>query len=178
MALTREKRMWSKKEKGTPARLDIAFGDLREDGFVFQFYDRRGNESWLSPAAILKRKESIKKYHWDHKGRITLYKSEWWKQQADRAKSRMRKRLYGITDEQFISMWEEQDGKCKICYTELEITRSGYAIDHCHTSKLVRGILCSPCNKGLGHFKDNIEVLNKAASYLNEAKLKERELTC
>lgn len=39
-------------------------------------------------------------------------------------------------------------------------------IDHCHTTGIVRGILCWECNKGLGNFKDSPELLKKAINYL------------
>lgn len=38
--------------------------------------------------------------------------------------------------------------------------------DHCHKTKQFRGWLCSPCNVGLGMFKDSPSVLKKAISYL------------
>lgn len=39
-------------------------------------------------------------------------------------------------------------------------------VDHCHDKMLVRGIVCHSCNVGLGHFRDNPELLKKAAKYL------------
>jgi hypothetical protein len=38
--------------------------------------------------------------------------------------------------------------------------------DHCHSTTLLRDHLCSPCNLGLGHFRDNPEALRKAADYI------------
>jgi hypothetical protein len=63
--------------------------------------------------------------------------------------------LYGITKEQL-----GQDC-CQIC--------GGYqrlSIDHDHNTGKVRGLLCSPCNIGLGGFKDNPHSLTKAIEYL------------
>jgi hypothetical protein len=40
------------------------------------------------------------------------------------------------------------------------------AIDHCHATKAVRGLLCRACNSGLGHFRDNPALLLTATLYL------------
>jgi hypothetical protein len=42
------------------------------------------------------------------------------------------------------------------------------AIDHCHKTGKIRGLLCKNCNQGLGQFKDNIDLLLSAAKYLYE----------
>jgi hypothetical protein len=41
-------------------------------------------------------------------------------------------------------------------------------LDHDHASGEIRGVLCGQCNSGLGWFKDNIEVMEKAAAYLEQ----------
>lgn len=41
-------------------------------------------------------------------------------------------------------------------------------VDHSHTTKEIRGVLCFHCNLGLGHFKDNTEYLAAAIKYLSE----------
>lgn len=44
--------------------------------------------------------------------------------------------------------------------------KKSLSIDHNHQTGKVRGLLCHHCNVGLGHFKDNIELLNSALDYL------------
>ncbi len=81
---------------------------------------------------------------------------------------------YQISIEEVEKMEIEQDFKCAICYLpERRILRGSVcalSIDHCHTSLLVRGLLCSTCNTGLGSFKDNIDFLSNAINYLNRTK--------
>lgn len=72
---------------------------------------------------------------------------------------------YGISPEEYESFWTTQEGKCAICVTILERDRSTH-IDHCHTTKKIRGLLCSRCNQGLGLFQEDPERFRRAVSYL------------
>ena len=79
------------------------------------------------------------------------------------------KRFYGITIEQFEEMKQAQDGKCAICKTtEPKGRHNVFAVDHCHKTGKVRGLLCNKCNVGLGSFCDNIDSLKEAIEYLKK----------
>jgi hypothetical protein len=83
------------------------------------------------------------------------------------------KRNYGITDRDLAKMKEEQDNKCYICDEEGFLIGKNnntekLAVDHCHKTGKVRKLLCHNCNRGLGLFQDNIELLKAAAAYLKE----------
>jgi len=83
------------------------------------------------------------------------------------AKKRMLKHRYRLDYDDYLLMYEQQDGKCKICNTDKELgTVNGLLVDHCHTTNKVRGLLCNRCNSGLGHFEDNLELLNNAIEYI------------
>lgn len=74
---------------------------------------------------------------------------------------------YGITSDEFYAMLESQGGGCAICGCQ----NSGavgrvMSVDHCHKTGKVRGILCHPCNKGLGMFADDSARVAAAADYL------------
>lgn len=86
------------------------------------------------------------------------------------------KHEYGITPEEYALLLASQGGVCAICGNTETRTRKNrnsnefreLAVDHDHSTGLVRGILCSLCNTGLAHFKDNIRVLKNAISYLEK----------
>lgn len=59
----------------------------------------------------------------------------------------------------------DQDGKCQICSCALIFEQSG--VDHCHLTGQIRGVLCLPCNRMLGLFKDDIILINRAIKYLS-----------
>ncbi len=61
-----------------------------------------------------------------------------------------------------------QENRCAICNIPREQLTTDLALDHCHKTGKVRGLLCQKCNRGLGHFKDNIELIKKAINYLNK----------
>ena len=46
------------------------------------------------------------------------------------------------------------------------VRESALCIDHDHTTGKVRGMLCHDCNTSLGKFRDNPDILRKAADYL------------
>jgi hypothetical protein len=63
-------------------------------------------------------------------------------------------------------MLKAQNYKCAICGNEDEVEGRKLAIDHCHSEGRVRGLLCGKCNRGLGLFYDNTDLLEKAKDYL------------
>lgn len=75
---------------------------------------------------------------------------------------------YGITLEQYNNMLEAQNYTCAICGNGDEVEGRRLAIDHCHTTGEVRGLLCGKCNRALGLFYDNKDLLSKAIKYLTK----------
>lgn len=73
---------------------------------------------------------------------------------------------YGVTPEKYAEMYVKQDGRCAICGVHEDELPKQLGIDHCHETGLIRGLLCDPCNNGIGRFKDDPELLQKAAKYL------------
>jgi hypothetical protein len=78
-----------------------------------------------------------------------------------------RRRAYNISTEQFDTLLASQANRCAICRTDKAGGRDNtWHLDHDHTTKAVRGILCAKCNSGLGFFEDSIALLSGAVNYL------------
>ena len=97
-----------------------------------------------------------------------------YKRESGTRKGEQLKRLYNITREDWDNLYTQQKGCCAICkQPELVIdyrtkTVRTLAVDHCHVTGKVRGLLCTQCNRAIGLLKDNISVLENAISYLEE----------
>ena len=70
-------------------------------------------------------------------------------------------------------MLEKQGGVCAICGgSEPKDAGTGhrrrFAVDHCHETGRVRGLLCVNCNSGIGKLKDSPDLLRRALDYLSQ----------
>ena len=77
----------------------------------------------------------------------------------------------GVNYELYMQMFAEQQGTCKICKKPQHGKK--LAVDHCHRTGKIRGLLCEKCNQGLGMFKDNEQLLIEAIRYLEKNSLTE-----
>jgi len=82
----------------------------------------------------------------------------------DRA-DRERRWRYGLAKGDYERMLLRQHGVCAICEQK---PRATLCVDHCHSTRQVRGLLCRTCNMGLGCFHDDPRLLRKAAAYLED----------
>jgi hypothetical protein len=76
------------------------------------------------------------------------------------------KRNYGITFDERQTLSDKQNHRCAICGTPEAELRSRLNIDHCHKTKVVRGLLCGSCNQAIGFFKSDPQRCLKGAEYL------------
>jgi hypothetical protein len=74
-------------------------------------------------------------------------------------------RKYGMTIADYDRLLAKQHGACAICRRP---PKSGKPlnVDHCHTTGVVRGLLCFRCNYGLSYFAEDGVRLQRAANYL------------
>jgi hypothetical protein len=81
-------------------------------------------------------------------------------------------RHFGITLANYNELLAKQHGVCAICGNPESIIDNRtkkprqLAVDHCHKTHKVRGLLCMGCNQGIGNFRENIDYMAKAISYV------------
>lgn len=75
------------------------------------------------------------------------------------------RRTFGISADEFDAMLGSQGGGCAICGVVPERAASLH-LDHDHVSGDLRGILCLSCNQGVGKFRDDPALLERAATYV------------
>lgn len=71
-------------------------------------------------------------------------------------------RNQAITRAEYDRLVRQSGGACEICREPFQIPN----FDHCHTTGMLRGVLCRRCNTGLGVFGDNPDLMDRASSYL------------
>jgi hypothetical protein len=78
--------------------------------------------------------------------------------------------MYGVTPEWYDATLASQEGVCAICGEAETVMRFGklkmLAVDHDHTSREPRGLLCQGCNQGIGQLGEDPKRMEAAALYL------------
>lgn len=116
-------------------------------------------------------KQCFADYRIKHATRHKQYRKEWYRRNESRVRETALKK-YGLTLAEYDRLLVAQDGKCAICgnaeTTKLHSKIRVLAVDHCHNTGKIRGLLCGSCNKGLGSFRDDPKLLQKARGYLEK----------
>lgn len=112
------------------------------------------------------RRETIKAWRAAHPDKMREYR----RKDAQRSRARIKrwreKTFYGLTPEMKQSMLQRQGNRCAICLRHEKELKRGLAIDHCHETGRVRGLLCHPCNQALGMLREDFNRFERAMDYL------------
>ena len=106
---------------------------------------------------------SDKAYRAKNRDKLIASTANWHKTNRAHIQQYYRTKLYGLSKEQYEALLVSQNYKCAICKTA-----DAKEIDHCHTTGKVRGILCGPCNRGIGIFKENRTTIAAVLAYLGD----------
>lgn len=74
-------------------------------------------------------------------------------------------RHFGIDYAGYLRLYAKQNGSCAICNKKQDVLN----VDHDHVTGVIRGLLCSACNFGIGNFVNDISLLKSAISYLEKS---------
>lgn len=128
--------------------------------------DERQKQKWREASRRYFDKNRIKILAKDRERKKKKYADNpKWREEANFKK---RANGMGFSKKQWENMFDSQGRVCAICGSETSGHKNGWQLDHCHKTKKVRFILCTHCNRGLGGFRDNPELLRRAADALDE----------
>lgn len=96
---------------------------------------------------------------------------------AARNRRELLKSRYGLTPEQYDEMLAAQDGACALCAEKPKPggikAASKLHVDHDHETGKIRALLCNRCNQGLGYFRDDTALMQRASLYVWKHRLKD-----
>lgn len=104
-----------------------------------------------------------KKYHEKYKVKHNEDSIEYYRNHKKLYKGYNLKK-YGLTVEEYEKLYQQQNGKCAICYQKYEVL----AVDHDHKTGKIRGLLCRKCNMILGAMNDNPQIYLNILKYLED----------
>jgi hypothetical protein len=164
-------RKWAEKNKKyiegrSSARYHSNKEKARQENSAWQ----RKNAAKLAEKARIRFKKDPEK--------VLAINRKWWDNNRDKANEAQRKsqrknqlKQYGLTESDYSDILESQGGGCAICRRSPLPEEKSFAVDHCHATGKIRGILCGSCNRGLGLFRDDVFQLKEAIIYLECAPL-------
>ncbi len=96
------------------------------------------------------------------------------KQKAAKARQQNLTRRFRMSEDTYDELLASQEGTCAICDRPERVRANNgevrrLAVDHCHASGNIRGLLCQSCNVALGKLEDSPNLLRKAADYLERS---------
>ncbi len=152
-------------------RLCVKCGETKP---IEEFYDsgKGGKASKCKPCKVEYNRERLARNPEQFRAIANAHRRAWRKRNPGSSPADRRKHLarYGLTEESYLALWNAQGGVCAICFKPETLIQYGkpqrLCIDHCHETGVVRGLLCTRCNKGIGLIGDTAAALHHAAAYL------------
>lgn len=131
-------------------------GEVKEDScFYIQKSGRHAGKltSWCKQCCSRQSSE----YSRNNKKKVLEEHKKWVNKNKDKVAFAKAKSAYGITEQEYKNLKRIS----QICGSKDKLV-----IDHSHKTGKIRGMLCQSCNKGLGFFKDNPALLERASDYV------------
>jgi hypothetical protein len=129
----------------------------------------------LHPVTPEQRRKYALKYRKTHKKQVQIsrrrYNEKWLRQELGNGLTlghTYSLSKIGLTPEQYLAKLTEQGDCCGICGRHKSVFKKALHADHDHITREFRGCLCESCNRALGFFMDDVEVVKKAVVYLSK----------
>lgn len=142
----------------------------KEEFSIQEFQKNKNNcdgYSYNCKSCIKKRRAHSKEYD-------RRYWKSWREKNSHRLKERDRahnlKRKFNMSINDYNILLKSQNGVCATCFKEKSSNGKALAVDHCHKTGKIRGLLCNECNTSLGLLKENKHTLYNLIDYLNRKK--------
>jgi hypothetical protein len=115
-----------------------------------------------------KYRERSSKWYYENHQRAKDARKAYRIEKAETIRHNKLKAAFGIGLDEYDEMLKSQNGKCAICGVHESRLLRRLAVDHCHNSGKVRGLLCGSCNTGIGSFKESEINLTSAIKYIQK----------
>jgi hypothetical protein len=125
-----------------------------------EFHKSKTNKDKLSNYCKQCSNARRKQSYYDNIERETQ-KNKNYRKTHPRTSSKYRWYTYKLSEEQYLSLLNNQQEQCAIC-----LSKDKLCVDHDHTTLNIRGLLCSNCNTALGLVKENATTLQNMIAYL------------
>lgn len=76
---------------------------------------------------------------------------------------------HDISVEDYNLFLVHQNFSCAFCKKHMSEFKQRLAVDHCHSTGKIRGLLCMHCNTALGQLGDSVEAIESVLVYLKNA---------
>lgn len=137
--------------------------------FIKHFYKNYATGRGLQARCKFCTKKQNDKWRKENRSRMLFLQKKWHQRNLKRCKQLNARshvqRSYGLTPEEHKILRKKQKNRCAVCRRKAKLF-----VDHCHSSKKVRGLLCRHCNSALGFSRENPRILQKLIRYLRRNK--------
>ncbi len=133
-----------------------------------EFYNNRSKPDGLQDYCKPCQRKCVKRWDDANADRISARQAAWALENprlVKRSAFLQCLRRHGLDEAQYNALLSAQASVCAICELPCP-TGNRLAIDHCHITNRIRGLLCVRCNTAIGLLKDNVEILQRASEYL------------
>ena len=135
-----------------PCSIESGLKKLNNEELMSKYRTKEKKQTWLDDNPE-KRKGYVRKYN--NKNTTKKRVKEYYENNKEELRGKNLKRMYGIDVDEYNTLLENQNNVCAICKKECESGKR-LAVDHCHESNKVRGLLCTKCNTAIGLFDNSL----------------------